>query len=210
MTKRRVGFFGGTFNPIHLGHLRIAEEVADYAHLDEVMFVPNGIPPHRGNPGVLAQQRLTMVRLAVADNPRFTVNPVEVLDTVHRCNYTVDTLTALTQRHPDMSFSLICGSDIQHQKWYRFDDIMRMLEALYVVYRPGDDAQSMASCMFERVGGNEELFAKYHWVQTDGISISSTLVRDLIAQGKSVRYLVPDAVAEYIEQRHIYAEESHR
>lgn len=203
--RRRVGYFGGTFNPIHYGHLRLAEEVADFAHLDEVMFVPSGTPPHRRKPQVSAPQRLEMVRLAVAGNPRFTVNPIEVEADQQSCNYTYDTITRLTQTHPDLAISLICGSDIQHQKWYRFDDIIALVEGLYVVFRPGDDAASMEACMRSRLHGQEELLSKYHWVPTWGNPVSSTKVREIIALGQSVRYLVPPAVAAYIAEQSLYA-----
>ncbi|MDO5295357.1 MAG: nicotinate (nicotinamide) nucleotide adenylyltransferase [bacterium] len=203
---RRVGFFGGTFNPIHYAHLRIAEEVGDIAGLDEIMFVPSGTPPHRDKPQVSAQQRLEMVRLAIADNPRFTLSSIEVDDREHQCNYTFDTLSALKQRHPEVQFSLICGSDVQSQKWYRFDAILEMLEALYVVYRPGDDAEGMAAAVRRHAGGDERLFAKYHWVQTEGLTVSSTLIRSLVRERRSLRYLLPDAVAEYIHKHSLYGE----
>lgn len=203
--RRRVGYFGGTFNPIHYGHLRLAEEVADFAGLDEVMFVPSGTPPHRSKPQVSAVQRLEMVRLAVAGNPRFTVNTIEVDSSPQECNYTYDTLVRLSQMCPELSLSLICGSDIQHQKWYRFDDIVAMIEGLYVVFRPGDDAASMEDCMRSRLHGSEELLAKYHWVPTWGNPISSTKVREIVAEGQSVRYLVPPAVAAYIADQGLYA-----
>ena len=204
---KRVGFFGGTFNPIHYAHLRIAEEVADTAELDEVMFVPSGTPPHRDKPQVSAEQRLEMVRLAIAGNPRFTLCSIEVDDREHQCNYTFDTLCALKRQHPDVKFSLICGSDVQSQKWYRFDGIMAMLEALYVVYRPGNDAEGMAASVHSRVNGDEALLAKYHWIRTDGLTLSSTLIRNLAAARRSLRYLVPDAVAEYIEESGLYRAE---
>ena len=137
-------------------------------------------------------------------NPRFTVSAIEAESSGQRRNYTFDTLTALKQSCPGVSFSLICGSDIQHQKWYRFEGIMELVEALYVVYRPGDDAASMADAVRANVGGNEALFAKYHWIQTDGIAISSTMIRNLVCSGRSLRYLLPDAVADYIYSQGLY------
>lgn len=202
---KRVGFFGGTFNPIHYAHLRIAEEVADAAGLDEIMFVPSGTPPHRDKPQVSAEQRLEMVCLAIAGNPRFTLSSIEVDDREHQCNYTFDTLCALTKLHPEVRFSMICGSDVQSQKWYRFEGVMAMLEALYVVYRPGNNAEGMAAAVRSRVNGDEALLTKYHWVQTDGLNLSSTLIRELAAARRSLRYLVPDAVAEYIRRHGLYA-----
>lgn len=201
---KRVGFFGGTFNPIHYGHLRIAEEVACIANLDQVMFVPSGIPPHRKCPDVSAQQRLDMVRLACADNPRFIVNPIETENSTDVPNYTIDTLIKLKELNPDTEFSLICGSDVQSQHWYRFKSIMEIIDALYIVHRPGDNVESMNNNIKKYVGEGK-LYDKYHWIQTDGWPISSTLIRELISKGHSLRYLIPDKVIEYIVDKKLYS-----
>ncbi len=197
-----IGLFGGTFNPIHYGHLRIALEVAEARHLKRVVFLPNQIPPHRGEPSVTAEDRLNMARLAIADNPLFCVDAIEAESTGYERSYTVNTLTALKYQHPRAEFTFICGSDsLMHSKWYRLNDILDMLADFCVVFRPGCSREDFELNLRQKLHIDSP---KISWLQTPGITISSTDIRGLIQRGLSVRYLVPPAVEEYIEQHRLY------
>ena len=194
---------GGTFNPIHYGHLRIAEQAAEALDLSAVWFIPNRVPPHRASPTVTAQHRLNMVRLAVADNPRFAVEPIEIEDESHRFSYTFDTVAALKARHPQAQFTFIGGSDSLLRKWYRLPELIDMLEHFCAVYRPGMNRADFERIVTEKLG---HIPPQIFWLETDGIDISSTKLRNLMERGQSLRYLMPQPVADYIAANGLYAE----
>ena len=185
----RLGIFGGTFDPIHLAHLRVAEEVASALDLDRVVFVPAGHPPHRPKPRATAQERLAMVCLAIAGNPRFAVTDLETRR--RGPSYTVDTLRELRRRLGGERLVLILGADAASQlpRWRAADEVARLAE-IAVLTRPG--VPEVASA-----------FVK-HLVATPAIEISASDIRARCLTGKSIRYLVPDAVADYIATHRLY------
>ncbi len=191
---RRIGIMGGTFDPIHLGHLRAAESAREELDLHEVVFVPAGLPPHRQAPLASALDRFTMTTLATAGHAGFTTSPCEL----HRegPSYTVETVAAFREESPGVELVLIVGSDtFPELAGWRERDRLLTLCTVAVVARPDDgagpDVPIAGSGGVARVGGV-------------GLPISATGIRERIAAGHSVRYLVPDAVAEYIAKRGLY------
>jgi nicotinate-nucleotide adenylyltransferase len=212
-----VGIFGGTFDPIHHGHLRLAEEVAESAKLGEVRFMPSGTPPHRTRPGADAADRLAMARLAVAGNPRFSVDDRET----RRAGpgYTVDTLTELrSELGVSRPLALLLGADafLELATWHRWRALFDLAH-IVVAYRPGFPIDTWQARMPEPLAHE---YAARHMhqplavhlapaggiaaVSMTGLDISATFVRNAVASGASARYLLPDSVLDYIRSRGLY------
>lgn len=187
----RLGILGGTFDPIHVGHLRAAENAAEGLSLDQVAFVPAHIPPHRSEPLTSARDRFVMVALATAANPRFLASDAELRR--EGPSYTVDTVRGLKQERPEDEVVLIVGSDtFAEMETWRDPDALFALCAVAVVSRPGTNGAHPP-------GGRPTLL-----VEGPGLEVSSTDIRRRAARGGSIRYLVPDAVADYIAKRRLY------
>jgi nicotinate-nucleotide adenylyltransferase len=191
----RLGVLGGTFDPIHVGHLRAAENAREALGLDEVIFIAAGTPPHRGEPLSSAYDRFAMVALATAGNPAFVASDIELAR--EGPSYTADTLAELERRRPADALFLIVGADTfpEVASW---KDPARIFElcTIAVVQRPGVEtsgarADASAGARVERAGG-------------PGLAVSATDVRRRVRERLSVRYLVPDAVADYISKRGLY------
>ncbi len=186
----RLGVFGGTFDPPHLGHLALAEWACDALGLTRVLFVPAARPPHKPAGALSASRhRVAMVRLAVRGNPRFAVSTLELER--EGPSYTVDTLRALRAAHPRARLYLIVGADtladIPH--WHEADRVRR-LATLAVAGRPGARA----------AGRGRGVVA----LDNPPLDIASRAVRARARRGQSVRYMVPDAVARYIAAHRLY------
>lgn len=190
----RLGVFGGTFDPIHLGHLRAAENALEGLSLDQVAFVPAGTPPHRALPLSSALDRYAMTALATAGHPRFAASDVELRR--EGPSYTVDTVAGLRRESPGAEVFVIVGSDTfpEMVTWREYERL-RSLCTVAVVSRPGQRAGTAAD------GGAAGAVAH---VEGPGLAISASEIRARVRQGRSVRYLVPDAVAEYIAKRSLY------
>jgi nicotinate-nucleotide adenylyltransferase len=207
-----LGLFGGTFDPIHHGHLRTALELLHSLKLGEVRFLPTGNPPHRDQTSADAAQRLEMVRAAVADQPGFTVDDREVRRTGP--SYSVDTLTELRQEFPDRPICLLLGMDafLGLPHWHRWKEIFDLAHVV-VAHRPGWKAPTqgpLGEVMVDRgTGGIRDLHASpagrifVHAVTQ--LEISSTELRQLVAAGGDPRYLVPDPVREVLRRLRCYA-----
>lgn len=187
----KLGLMGGTFDPIHLGHLRVAEEMREALQLDAVLFIPTGNPVFKRDRKVTdAQVRLERVRMAVANNPRFDVSPIEVLregDT-----YTVDTLRELRRHYPEnVEFYFIVGSDAAASigKWRGAAEIAQMAQLAVACGRP----ESASADELREIIAAAAPFT-FHLVRVSALEISSSDIRDRLAQGKSVRYLMPSCV----------------
>jgi nicotinate-nucleotide adenylyltransferase len=191
----KVGLFGGTFDPVHMGHLRAAENAREALELDSVLFIPAGSPPHRSGPRSSALDRYAMVTLATSGNPAFTASDAEVER--QGPSYTVDTLAAVRASHPQDDLFLIVGSDAfgEISSWKEHDRIFSMCRVA-VVHRPGE--VPLSEMALELTG--ERVF----WVEAAGLPVSATDVRRRVSEGHSVRYLVPDLVADYIHKRGLY------
>lgn len=195
----RVAVLGGTFDPIHHGHLAVAEQVADCYRLQQVIFMPNRVPPHKQALGISsAANRYRMTALAVADNPRFTVSRLE-LDR-EGPSYTLDTLRALrAQLGPEGAIYFIIGADavLEIGTWHEAAALLR--EGRFIaVHRPGYDLQRLAAAVGEAAMAHIEPLA------LPELDISSTDLRAKVAAGQSIRYLTPEPVREYIMCHKLY------
>jgi len=184
----KLGILGGSFNPPHLGHLVIAESACMSLRLDAVLFVPCNIPPHKSNEAVIASRhRLIMTALAIAGNPRFKLYAQEIER--GGVSYTVDTLRQLHKRYPRSRLYLLMGADLctQFSSWKEPAEIKKLAQ-LVVVTRQGH------GCTMKSVVE----------VGMPRLEISSSLVRQFVKEKRSIRYLVPDKVKKYIEQKRFY------
>lgn len=201
---KRLGILGGTFNPIHIGHLVIAETVREQYRLSKILFVPSANPPHKERQKVAdASHRHKLVCLAVADNPFFEVSDIELQR--EGMSYTVETLKALrkAQTEPTDYFFIIGGDSVPELRtWKNIEELARLC-TLVVVPRPGWDIERIAA---EELGLPEWVTEGLlrHVVSAPLIGISSTEVRERIRRGESIRYLVPRPVEEYILEHQLY------
>jgi len=186
----KIGILGGTFDPIHYGHLILGEQVRGQLELDKVIFVPTYQPPHKDGRRILdARHRLRMARLAVRGNPRFTVSDIEIRR--RGKSYTVDTLRAIKRCYRGARLFFICGSDLVSEipTWKKVDEIYR-LARFVLAKRPGYG---------RRLTGRR--FLKIHVAQVD---ISSSSLRRLVHRDRSIQYLTPDSVVRYIQRHRLY------
>ncbi len=196
----RLGVFGGTFDPIHLAHLRVAEDVAEALALDRVLFVPAGRPPHRGRPHASPQARLAMVCFAIAGNPRFEVTDLEVRR--REPAYTVDTLTLLRYLYPRAEMFLLLGMDQLRDfpRWHRPERILELVK-MAVFPRPGVTAPVRP---LRLPSGRLLPAGRVRRVPVRALDVSATDIRRRVAADRSCRYLLPDAVASYIRRHRLY------
>ena len=213
----RIGILGGTFNPVHNAHLRIAEESRDLFELDRVIFIPAGTPPHKPLVGELSfADRLEMVRLATGDNPFFAVSDMEGVRGGR--SYSVDTLRALGLQYPHDELYFIVGADSFHDisSWHDYPAIFTLCN-LICVQRPGCSIASLEkalpvalACEFCYDATAKRLsHSSGHGVYAlDGVllDISSSHIRLLARAGRSIRYLLPDAVEHYIKEQRLYTD----
>lgn len=193
---------GGTFDPIHMGHLILGEQSFEQLHLDKVLFMPSGNPPHKRNRAGRASdgQRVDMVRLAIEDNPHFELSLAEMHETGY--TYTYRTLEELKEQNPDTDYYFIIGAD----SLFTFDEWMepgRICHACTLVVAVRDHASSD-----ELQQEIRRLSAKYdgHFTLLDtmNIDVSSHQIRQWVSQGKSLKYYIPDKVISYMKENGIY------
>lgn len=206
-----MGIFGGTFDPIHYGHLRTAFELQQALRLNEIRFLPAGNPPHRDQPIAAAQLRLEMVRAATAGHSGFVVDDREV-SKVGPC-YSVETLAELRHEYPDRSICLIVGMDafLSLPKWYQWRELLQLAH-LVVAHRPGWRAPGMGplgELLVDRgtgrVGDLHEARSGCIYIHAvTQLEISSTDVRQQVAMRRDPRFLMPDAVRKLILDANCY------
>ena len=217
MSIAPIGIFGGTFDPVHFGHLRLVQELGESLRLAEVRIVPGGTPPHRAAPLVTAEQRLEMVRLAADGNPLLSVDDREVRRTGP--GYTVDTLTEVRQSvGAERPLCLLLGADafLELATWHRWHDLFSLAH-LVIAHRPGFPPDSWMARMPEPLA--REYSARLlrqpfgvHLSPAGGIvtqaiaalDISASMIRDSLSRGVSPRYLLPDPVLDYIRRNNLY------
>lgn len=205
---------GGTFDPIHFGHLRLAEEMAEGLGLEQVRFIPAGQPPHRGAPRTAAAHRLEMVRRAVVGNPRFAVDAREVQSP--RPSYTVDTLTTLrAELGEEQPLWLLLGSDafLELPTWHEWRQLFGLAH-IAVAARPGArllQSDAMPEILKKEVSQRQPIDSPVSGPAgsvllrtTTPLDISATAIRDTLARNGSARYLLPDAVLDYIYEHQLY------
>ena len=212
----RLGLFGGTFNPIHLGHLRAAEEITELMGLKNILFIPSASPPHKNNrPLIEFSHRFEMVRLAIAERPGFSVSDMEARR--QGLSYTVD---SLRQLHVSYKGSLeayfIVGYEafIDMPIWREYRELFALTNFV-VINRPGYDAKKTEHLLKETVSSDfawdpiQETFAcpgkkNVFYRGVTRLDISSTGIRERLAHGASIRYLVPEPVRVYIKENKLY------
>lgn len=207
-----MGIFGGTFDPIHYGHLRTAFEMLQALRFDEVRFMPCGKPPHRGEPKAVAAIRLEMVHVATEGQPGFVVDDRELQR--DGPSYSVDTLTALRNEYPRRPLALIIGMDafLGLPRWYHWQKILELAH-IVVAHRPGWRAPDMgplgellAERGTHRIGNLHDNQAGHIFIHdVTQLEISSSEIRELVAVGRDPRFLLPDAVRSVIERTGCYA-----
>jgi len=211
-----IGILGGTFNPIHNGHLRLAQVLAETLKLDEVKFTPSAQPPHKKTPQVSAEHRAAMVARAIQNNPNFSLENCELMRTGN--SYTIDTLEHLRQLHgEDVSLVLLMGSDAftKLDTWHRWADIMTYCH-IALVQRPLRESTNNAP-----LNKSLETLLQNHYTENSDdlhstnagfitmqamapLDISSTAIRTMLENKQSARYLLPDAVLDYIDTHQLY------
>ena len=213
---RLVGILGGTFNPIHYGHLRMAQELAAALYFDELRFIPSANPPHKVAPEVNTKHRAVMVKIAIADNPLFKFDDSELLR--KGASYTIDTLISLREElGENAALCLIMGSDafIKLDTWHRWQELLNFCH-IALVQRPNFSAEHaklpeiLETFLHTHYTENaSDLSAKnagfIHMQQITALDISSTKIREMLKNGQMPRYLMPDAVLDYINEARLYA-----
>jgi len=191
---KRIGVFGGSFDPIHIGHLAIAQEALWQCELSEVLFVVTAHPPHKKEPAAPVEDRLRMVELAIEGEPAFRASRMEI--DRGGASYTLDTLTQLRRENPDTSLFLIVGADsaIDFSSWKEPDAVIEMANVA-IAPRPGFDLSKMEP----RLQGKAQVF------HSPTLELSSTMIRERLRERRPIRFLVPEAVERYIRERGLYA-----
>ncbi|QDU62767.1 Nicotinate-nucleotide adenylyltransferase [Planctomycetes bacterium Pan216] len=201
--RQRLGILGGSFDPIHLGHLILGERAVESLSLDRLLFVPASIPPHKQDEHLsAADQRLELVQLAVAGNPNFEVSDIEMKR--GGPSYTADTLEALTEDFPKHELVLILGADMVMNlpTWHRPEQIVR-LARIAAARRP--DTTRIDFSSLEGLFSPDQLdWTASNLIEMPAIGISSTEIRERCAAGRSIRYLVPAPVDSYIRAHELY------
>lgn len=198
----RVGIFGGTFDPVHLAHLILAERCRESAQLDRVLFVPATQPPHKDSVQTPFDRRVEMLELALAGSEHFAVDLAE-RERPGR-SYTAELLDQLAARSPSDERFLILGGDslAQLHQWYAPERIIAQA-TLLVVARPGSELPDIAE-LRQRLGLAESVPLRVQVVPVPLLELSSTDIRQRVGQGLSIRYLVPRAVEVYIHEKRLY------
>jgi nicotinate-nucleotide adenylyltransferase len=217
---RRVGLLGGTFDPVHIGHLRVAEEAVEALSLDTFLFIPAATPPHKPDRRIESfEDRLRMLQLAVADHPCFQVSDIE--QRLSGKSYSVVTLRELRKEYPEgTEFFFLVGLDAfwELDTWYEYRDLFR-LASLVVLRRPGYPEDHLGHFLRQSVSpsygrhdrGNvfrHPSLYPVHYLTNTHLEISSSRIRYLVAEGRSIRYLVPLEILRYITEKNLYGREA--
>ncbi|WP_019242670.1 MULTISPECIES: nicotinate-nucleotide adenylyltransferase [Bacillus] len=186
---KKVGILGGTFDPPHIGHAIIANEVLSALQLDEIRFMPNHTPPHKQKTkSVSNEERVDMIQLTIEDHPQFVLDTIE-LDSPGT-SYTFNTIEQLINQEPDTKFYFIIGADMIEYlpNWYRVDDLVNMVQFVGVKRPPYTVETSYPIVL----------------IDVPQIYLSSSMIRDKVKKGETIRYLVPRTVEKYIEENALY------
>ncbi len=187
--RKQVGLLGGNFNPVHTGHLVVAQTVLDILGLDEIQFLPSYLPPHVDPKKTIDEKhRLEMLKRAISDNPHFSIETIE-LDRKGK-SYTIDTMKELIRLHPEIDYSFIIGGDMVEYlpKWKDIDKLVPLVRFIGV-RRPNYDLNSPYPIVY---------------VDVPQLDISSSMIRQKIKYGQSPRYLLPESVLKYMEEMELY------
>lgn len=200
----KTGIIGGTFDPIHLGHLAMAESVREIFELNEVLFIPSARPPHKTEKRVSQEaHRLMMTYLAIKSNPYFQLSAVEIMR--EGPSYTLDTVNELNKKFgKGMELFFMIGTDqlAELPTWYKSKELVSKVHFIAVT-RPG---ASFDMAAIEEFFG-ESIMTHIHQITTPGLEISSTDIRERVKLGRSIKYLVPEVVEEYIKKERLYRDD---
>lgn len=199
---KKIGIMGGTFNPIHNGHLFLAENAYEQLGLDQILFMPSKNPPHKDKDDIVSEEhRLNMVRLAISDNPHFALSSMEI--DREGITYTADTLTILNNQNPDTKYYFIEGTDslLMMEKWKSPQTIFN----LSIIVVAGRDKLPKETLEFHMDKLQKAYDAEIVLLSMPIMEISSEDVRERLATYKSIRYYVPDQVIDYIKMHNLYA-----
>jgi nicotinate-nucleotide adenylyltransferase len=199
---KSLGILGGTFNPIHIGHLIAAQEAMCAYNLDKVVFIPNRTPPHRiTETGILnAEDRFEMVSTAISSNPRFFSSRIEI--DRPEISYTYETVKELARIYPGTELYFISGMDsLLDYEWKNLEELLDGLKLFICVTRPGYNRKDLESKLDNIVNGRKN---KIQFLEIPDVHISSSLIRKRIREGKSIKYLVPEEVESFIAARSLY------
>ena len=203
--SEKVVLLGGSFDPVHHAHLICARAVAEAVAVGRVVLVPAAQPPHKKGTVASAEDRLAMLRLAVAGDDLFEIDDVELRR--GGASYTYDTLAAIRARRPGARLHWVIGADMLRDLhlWRRVNEVLEMAELLVMVRPPWDrEMEQTFAALAGRLGSEVADRLRRHVVPTPLVDISSTEVRRRVAAGLSIRYLVSEAVRDYIERRGLY------
>lgn len=212
MARQHIGILGGSFDPIHFGHLRTALELVEQADMDELLLIPCGLPPHKDGVVCSPRDRLHMVELAVAGDEHLRADSRECDKTTP--SYTVETLQSLREEYGcDTAISLCVGTDafLHLSTWYQWEKLLELAN-IVVMARPGwhlpenlGELESWRSRMGEEISVLRDVSCgQLCFIALTPVAVSATEIREMLAVGRSPRYLVPDSVWQYIEQQGLY------
>ncbi|BAM47216.1 nicotinate-nucleotide adenylyltransferase [Amphibacillus xylanus] len=187
---KKIGLLGGTFDPPHIGHLTMAEEAYEKLNLDEVWFIPSAEPPHKEQAKVSAVDRLLMLKVALEPVNYFKINTIE-LERQGK-SYTYDTIQALKEQYPTYQFYFIIGADMVEYlpNWYKIDQLIELVQFVGVK-RPDYQLDTSYPVII---------------LDTPGLDISSTMIRERLKLNRSVRYLIPERVLSLIKEKGLYGQ----
>jgi len=198
----RIGVFGGSFDPVHTGHLIIAQDALEQLELSRVIFIPAAVPPHKQEQELIESRcRLEMLKLAVESNLRFSVSGMELKR--GGVSYTVETIQALQEEYPGAELFFIVGLDslVELHLWHRVDELLEMC-SLVPFARGGSDIKRVADAMQLPAAAKEKLL--HALIRLHAVEISSSEIRRRVAEGLSIKYLVPPEVEMYIFEHGLY------
>lgn len=204
---KRIGVMGGTFDPIHYGHLRSALELAEHLQLDQIRFIPSNIPPHRAQPGVSADKRRDMVALAIQSEPLFVLDDRELQR--NGSSYSVDTMQSLRDELGEsVQLFFLMGMDAAQgfTQWHRWQDILDLCH-LVVFHRPSYIVNLQALLAYQEHDKQAFLSSavgKVYCQSVTALDISATMIRQHLNQGLSVRYLMPQSSLDYLQEKQLY------
>lgn len=198
--SKRIAVLGGTFNPVHHGHLIMAEQALWQFHLDQILWMPAGDPPHKPlTAGASTADRLAMVKLAIVDHERFACSELEI----HRQgrSYTIETLRSLMQEQPDTQWYWIIGVDALRDlpQWHQAQELTQICHWIIAPRMDAGDAPEVLQMVAQKLP-----MLKAELLEAPTLTLSSTYLREQIQKGGSIRYLVPTAVEQYIRQHQLY------
>lgn len=202
-TAKRIGLFGGSFDPVHIGHLIIAQDAAERLELSEVVFVPAAIPPHKQHlQQVSAEHRVNMLNLSTETDIRFSVSEMEL--SRGGVSYTFDTVSDFRSERPDVEPFLIVGSDtlVDLHNWYNIDELLQLCKVASFM-RPGESDLDIISEKVQLDRSNKEMVLE-NVFESHMVGISSSEIRMRVAEGLSIKYLVPPEVEMYIFEHGLY------